>query len=73
MVELYVTFRKVDRSGGPTLLALLAEPSCQWSFGQRTLKLDAFFIEVDRVNQYGVKIETRQPQYLAYRRRDRLA
>ncbi|MFD2118485.1 replication-relaxation family protein [Streptomyces cirratus] len=60
------------------------------TFGQRTLKPDAFtqigivtadgrrrkgsfFIEVDRANQYGAKIETKLPQYVAYYQHDRLA
>jgi hypothetical protein len=33
----------------------------------------SFFIEVDRANQYGTKIETKLPQYLAYRHHDRQA
>lgn len=33
----------------------------------------SFFIEVDRANQYGAKIETKVPQYVAYYQHDRLA
>jgi hypothetical protein len=32
----------------------------------------SFFIEVDRANQYGTKIDTKLPQYLAYYRHDRM-
>lgn len=37
-----------------------------------TGRKSSFFIEVDRANQYGTKIDTKLPQYLAYYRHDRM-
>ncbi|PKV88172.1 replication-relaxation family protein [Streptomyces sp. TLI_146] len=90
VAELYVVLREADQSGLFSLLNFQTEPYCWRTFGQRTLKPDAFtqvgivtadgrrrkgsfFIEVDRANQYGAKIETKVPQYVAYYQHDRLA
>nr|WP_275406803.1 replication-relaxation family protein [Streptomyces sp. SID12488] len=90
IAELYVMLREADQSGLFSLLDFQTEPYCWRTFGQRTLKPDAFaqigivlpdgrrrkgsfFIEVDRANQYGAKIETKVPQYVAYYQHDRLA
>ncbi|WP_406123731.1 replication-relaxation family protein [Streptomyces canus] len=90
IAELYVMLREADQSGLFSLLDFQTEPYCWRTFGQRTLKPDAFvqigivtadgrrrkgsfFIEVDRANQYGAKMETKVPQYMAYYQHDRLA
>ncbi|MEV3915002.1 replication-relaxation family protein [Streptomyces canus] len=90
IAELYVMLREADQSGQFSLLDFQTEPYCWRTFGQRTLKPDAFaqiglvlpdgrrrkgsfFVEVDRANQYGAKIETKVPQYVAYYQHDRLA
>ncbi|QNA75400.1 hypothetical protein C8250_029055 [Streptomyces sp. So13.3] len=89
VAELYVTLVEAGRPGLFTLLDYQAEPYCWRTFGTRTLKPDAFvqlgvkrgqqraqgrfFIEVDRAGQYGTKIESKLPQYLAYYHHHRIA
>ncbi len=82
ITDLYVQLVEADRANEVTLLAFDTEPYCHRTFGHRTLKPDAFvqlglehagqrrkrsyFIEVDRGTQYGAKISTKIPQFLAY-------
>lgn len=84
VTELYVQLVEAERAGQLTLLAFEGEPYCWVSFTGRTLKPDAFvqiglttegkrrkgsfFIEVDRADQWGAKIASKVPQYLAYRK-----
>lgn len=83
VTELYVRLVEAERAGQLTLLTFEAEPYCWRSFADRTLKPDAFvqigieiggqrrkgscFIEIDRADQWGAKISSKMPQYLAYR------
>lgn len=83
VTELYVQLVEAERAGLLTLLGFEAEPACWRSFAGGTLKPDAFvqigierdgqrlkgscFIEVDRADQWGAKIKSKVPQYLAYR------
>ena len=83
VTELYVRLVEADRANQLTLLTFEAEPYCWRSFASRTLKPDAFvqigvevggqrrkgscFIEIDRADQWGAKISSKLPQYLAYR------
>jgi hypothetical protein len=83
IAELYVRLVEAQRRRQLTLLKFDTEPYCWRTFGQRTLKPDAFvqigidrdgqrrkgsfFVEVDRAGQHGAKIATKLPQYLSYR------
>jgi hypothetical protein len=88
ITELYVRLTEAEHREELRLNRFEAEPICWRPFEDRTLKPDAyvevdfrregrryrgpFFIEVDRANQYGTKISTKVPQYLAYYDYERL-
>jgi Replication-relaxation len=83
VAELYVELVEAERACTLTLLKFEAEPFCWRTFGTQTLKPDAFvqigietggrrrkrscFIEIDRAEEWGAKIASKLPQYLAYR------
>jgi hypothetical protein len=87
VAELYVELVEAGRAGELTLLTFETEPYCWRAFEGRTLKPDAFvqvgleregrrrkgsfFIEVDRADQWGTKISTKFPQYIAFREHER--